>query len=151
MSIVTGPITPDGALIDVLVGVSNSRKRLLERGGFPVPNKIPVRAIIDTGSFATAFLPRVFKSLDLKPLGPIKVRTPSTKRGEPHITDQFDVSVTLVSGMEEVIELRIHAIVSDDFDDWKDAPQAIIGRDVLSRCAFSYYGHAGEWTLAFSK
>jgi len=78
MAIVTGAITPDGALIDVLVGVSSARQKLLERKGFTVPQKIPVRAIIDTGSFATAFMPKVFTLLDLTPLGPLKVRTPST-------------------------------------------------------------------------
>ena len=150
MAIVTGSITTDGALIDVLVGVSGARQKLLERKGFIVAKKIAVRAVIDTGSFATAFMPKVFRALDLTPLGTVKVRTPSTKPGEPHITDQFDVSVTLVSGIDEVVALRIRAIVSDDFDDWPDAPQALIGRDVLSKCAFAYYGLAGEWTLAFN-
>ena len=149
MAIVTGSITTDGALIDVLVGVSGARRKLLERKGFTVPKKIAVRAVIDTGSFATAFMPKVFTSLDLKPLGPVKVRTPSTRPGEPHTTDEFDVSVTLVSGMQEVIKLRIRAIVSDYFDDWPGAPQGLIGRDVLSRCVFSYYGQAGNWSLAF--
>jgi hypothetical protein len=149
MSIVTGAITPDGALIDVLVGVSSTRQKLLERKGFTVPQKVSVRAIIDTGSFATAFMPKVFTSLDLRPLGPVKVHTPSTRPGEPHTTDEFDVSVTLVSGIQEVVQLRIRAMVSDDFDDWPDAPQALIGRDVLTKCAFCYYGHAGNWTLAF--
>jgi len=150
MSIVTGPITPDGALIDVLVGVSGARQKLLERKGFMVPKKIPVRAVIDTGSYATAFMPKVFKALDLTPLGTVKVRTPSTTPGEPHITDEFDVNVTLVSGLDEVVALRVRAIVSDDFDNWTDAPQALFGRDVLSKCAFAYYGLAGEWTLAFN-
>ena len=44
---------------------------------------------------------------------------------------------------------RILAIVSDDFDDWTDAPQALIGRDVLSKCNFSYHGRDGNWMLAF--
>jgi len=149
MSIVTGEITFEGALIVVLVGVSNARKKLLERLGLAVPDKIPVLAMIDTGSFATAFMPKVFTTLDIRPLGPIKVRTPSTRLGEPHVTDQFDVNVTLLSGAEEAVALRIRAIVSDDFDDLPGAPQALIGRDILSRCNFSYYGLARSWTLAF--
>jgi hypothetical protein len=150
MAMVTGEITPEGALVDVLVGVSGARRALLERHGFRIPSKITVRAIIDTGAFASAFMPHVFKGLDLNPLGTVRVRTPSTKPGEPHITDEFDVSITLTSGGAEVVAFRIRAILSDDFDSLDDAPQGLVGRDVLNQCAFSYYGHDGKWALGFS-
>jgi hypothetical protein len=46
MSLVTGPITRHGAIVDVLVGVSQNRQRLLEKNNFPVPERVPLRAII---------------------------------------------------------------------------------------------------------
>jgi hypothetical protein len=92
-------------------------------------------------------MPNVFKDLDLRSLGRIKVRTPSTKPGSPHSTDQFDVSVTLVSGINELAAVRVRAIASDDFDDLPDAPQGIIGRDILSRCNFTYLGLDKLWNL----
>lgn len=39
MPILSGPIVPGGAIIDVLVGVSRPRRLLLEKHQFPVPDR----------------------------------------------------------------------------------------------------------------
>ncbi len=41
MSLITGPITSDGAVVIVSVGVSDNRRKALERVGFPVPHPFP--------------------------------------------------------------------------------------------------------------
>ncbi len=51
MPTLTGPITADGALVNVLIGVSEARRQVLRRVGFPVPTPSTVRAVLDTGSF----------------------------------------------------------------------------------------------------
>lgn len=149
MSLVTGRITSDGALVDVFIGVSRNRQKRLEGVRVSVPTKIPVLALIDTGSFATAFMPNVYRALGIEPFNVIKVRSATTKLGEPCLTDQYDVSVTLLSGDRQHVLPSVHAIVSEDFDDDPHGPQALIGRDVLDHCAFSYYGPHKEFTLAF--
>jgi hypothetical protein len=149
MSLVTGEITDDGPLIDVLVGVSKNRRQALERVGHPVPANMPVRAILDTGSHGTGFLPTLFAFLDITPFGTIPVRTPTTKPGQPCICDLYDVSVTLLSGMTPTVLPSIHAIASEDFDKEEGSVQALIGRDILGRCVFTYYGPHRTFSLAF--
>ncbi len=148
MPIVTGEITRDGATIVLTVGVSRNRQRMLEKVGHPVPSRITVRAEIDTGSFATGFMPEVFPLLGIEPFRDILVRTPSTRVGEPCRCDQYDVSVTLVSADTEVVFPSVYAI-KGDFDAEPGKVQAIIGRDILARCIFSYFGPDKTFQLAF--
>ncbi len=148
MPLITGEITQDGAVIDVLVGVSFNRQRVLVGAGLPVPPKLAVRAMVDTGSFASAFMPIVFKSLEIQPFRTIPLRTPSTRPGDPWSTDQYDVGITLVSGMTQVPCDSVHVICSEDFDP-EEGVHALIGRDVLARCVFSYFGHDQKFRLDF--
>jgi hypothetical protein len=39
--------------------------------------------------------------------------------------------------------------MSSDFDEEDGAVQALIGRDILNRCVFNYYGPHQEFSLAF--
>lgn len=98
MPIVTGRITPRGAVIDVLVGVSVPRRRVLDRLGLPVPTPRHVRAMIDTGADVSGFAPRLFTALELKPIDQIALYTPSTPPNCPHLADVFDVSLSVVAG-----------------------------------------------------
>jgi hypothetical protein len=47
MPVINGLLSSEGALIDVLVGVSENQCALLQKYHFPVPARIPVRAQID--------------------------------------------------------------------------------------------------------
>jgi hypothetical protein len=53
MSLIEDVITGDGAVISVFLGVSQNREAVLRRAGFPVPARVSLRLLIDTGSFAT--------------------------------------------------------------------------------------------------
>jgi hypothetical protein len=53
MPTLTGPITPDGALVTLAIGVSEVRRQLLQRFHFPVAAVSPVRALLDPGSHYT--------------------------------------------------------------------------------------------------
>jgi hypothetical protein len=150
MPLITGDISTDGATIVVLVGVSRNRQLRLQSVNLPIPTSIPVTAQIDSGSFATGFLPEVFQQLGIQPFRILSVRTPSTKPGQPHRCPQHDVSVTLVTGsLDEQVELpSVHAIAADDFDR-EEGIQAIIGRDILDRCVFQYFGPSRRFRLSF--
>src|SRR5262249_22247401 len=89
------------------------------------------------------------KTLEVGPFGSILLRTPSTKRGEPCEADQFDVSVTLMSGETSFSFPSVHAIASDDFDPAEEGVQAIIGRDILNRCVLHYNGPERRFQLEF--
>jgi hypothetical protein len=148
MPLISGTIDRDGATVVVLVGVSRNREKRLRAVGLPVPARKPVRVQVDTGSFATAFLSTVFRELEVERFGVIPVRTPSTRPGQPHLADQFDVSLVLVSGMESVILPSVHALAAEDFDG-EGSVQGIMGRDVLARCVFTYSGLDSTFGLAF--
>jgi hypothetical protein len=147
MPVVTGVITEDGAVISVLVGVSENRRRALQRVGFAVPPSVAVLAVIDTGSFATGLRPSIFDALGIQPFRTLPILTPSTKPDQPHICGQYDVSLTLVSGVNQLEIPSVHAIGTDDFRE--EGIQGIIGRDVLKRCVLNYYGPHATFELAF--
>jgi hypothetical protein len=140
MSLVSGKIDPrDGAAIDVLVGVSKNRKARLLAVSLPVPSRVALRLQLDTGSSLTAFPSHVFQSLGITRFRTVPVSTPSTLPGKPHIADQYDVSLALVSGLNRYVIESIHAIAAEDFHP-SVGVQGIIGRDVLQRCVFQYFG-----------
>jgi hypothetical protein len=147
MPVITGPITQDGAVISILIGVSDIRRRRLHAAGFPVPAPTPVLAVIDTGSFTTGVRPELLQALDLRPLRRIPVLTPSTPPDRPHICDQYDIGLTLVAGGSQKHLPMIIAIGSVDFTE--HGIQALIGRDVLTHCVFSYFGPHATFELSF--
>jgi hypothetical protein len=148
MSLISGPITADGAVVDLLVGVREARRAVLVRNQFPVPPEIPVRAQIDTGSFITVLMPEVFEKLRFTPFEQILVRTPSTRRGAPCPCDRYDVSLTLLAGTARTVFSSVWVIASEDFNP-EEHIQAIIGRDLLDQCVLRYEGPHRTFELAF--
>src|SRR5262245_15783316 len=146
MPIVSGEITRDGAVVPVLVGVSQARRAVLERHGIAVPQAVQVRAQLDTGSFATGLMPEVFAALQIGPIDEIAVRTPSTRRGQSWFAEQFDVTLTFFAGTTPHA-IGVWAIASEDFQQ-HDEVQAIIGRDVLDRGIFQYFGTNKSFRLS---
>lgn len=148
MPLITGDITGHGAIIVVQIGVSRNRRKRLESVGFRVPEPVALRLPIDTGSFATGLVPSVFTTLQIEPFTVIPVRTPSTRRGQPHSCYQYDVSLTLVSGESTRLLPSVHVIASDDFEEEEEI-QGILGRDVLDSLHFEYHGPDRRFLLAF--
>jgi hypothetical protein len=148
MPIITGEITWHGAIVCVLVGVGENRRKLLEKVGFPIPQPVQLRAEIDTGSAVTGTMHDVFRQLGLEPFKRIRVRTPSTTPENPALCDQYDVSISFISGTTKYTIPSVHAIASDDFQP-SDEGQGIIGRDVLNSCHFQYFGPQRVFQLGF--
>ena len=148
MSLVTGSLTADGAVIDVLIGVSQNRRQRLLSVGFALPAEVVLRAQIDTGSYITGLIPAAFDQLGLQPFRVVPVRTPSTTPDKPCYCEMFDVSLTLLSGMTRMDIPSVHVIASADFQREENV-QAIIGRDILNCCVFTYAGPHSTFSLAF--
>lgn len=145
MPVVNSTILQDGPIFDLLVGVSQARQQMLEKHGFPVPPRVPVRALIDTGSSLTAVIRVVFQQLSLPgPVGSIDIVTPST-RDSSHCADLYDVSLALSHLGEGILFPSIRVIEFPGSDE----VQALIGRDVLAHCHFTYDGPGGRFTLGF--
>lgn len=149
MSLITGRIDRSGgAIVTVLVGVSAVRRSRLVAAQFKVPGEIALRLQIDTGSFATGFPTSVLHAPGISPYRVIPVSTTSTKPGEPHLVDQYEISLGLVSDMTCFSLPSVRAIASDDFG-YRDGVQGILGREVLDRCVFQYCGPDSAFSLAF--
>lgn len=148
MPYLTGPIVPSGAVIDVLVGVSQPRRLLFAKHHFPIPEPVAVRAMIDTGASISGFQPGVFQSLDLTAVSTGLILTPSTLPDAPHECELFDVSLSLIAAgvAHPFPDSRVMAA-----DCWLEGEgiDALIGRDILDRCFFQYVGLERKFTLAF--
>ena len=62
MPYLSGNIEAAGAVIDVVIGVPQSRAALLQKHSFVVPPPVDVRALIDTGSFMSGFILACFET-----------------------------------------------------------------------------------------
>lgn len=98
MPYVSGRVANGWAVVDVVVGVSRTRRRLLRKHAFPIPAAVHVRALIDTGASISGFARRVFRGLDITPVTTMGVITSSTPADAPFEGSLYDVSLGLVAG-----------------------------------------------------
>jgi Aspartyl protease len=149
MPLHSGPITRFGAVVDCLVGVPAERRALLEKLSLPVPPDVPVRALIDTGATMSMCSADVFRRLELTAIERVPIFTTSTRSDTPHSTELFQVSWVLTAGAERhPFEPSLRVLVADGFQS-AERIDAIIGRDILARCGFQYWGPDGRFTLSF--
>ena len=141
----TAQCARQGPLLDLLIGVSAPRQQALEAAALPVPPPKPIRGLIDTGASCTCVDPSVFAQLGITPTGMTSIVTPST--GEtPHVCNQFDVRIVLVHP-ESSIAFNALPVIESRLA--HQGFQALIGRDMLSRCLLVYDGKHGAFSLAF--
>ncbi len=150
MPIVSGRLTPAGAVVDIVVGVGPRRLALLQRLGLPVPAPVFLKAQIDTGANITGLTGRVFSALELPPVGSVAILTPSTRPDAPHHCDLFDVTLSFVADGRAQPFGGLRVIAADGWHPGAEqGVEALIGRDVLDRCVFSYLGPDRAFTFAF--
>lgn len=149
MPILTGPITPAGAIVDILVGVSARGVLVLRQSGQPIPQPVPMRADLDTGSFSTCIDAQLLSPLGLQPLGRRALSTASTGAGLL-VCDEYKVSLTIVHPSGNAALNRTLALVTvTDLPLAQTGIPALIGRDLLDRWVFLYDGPGGRFTLDY--
>lgn len=146
MPILSMPLDADGAIVDLLIGVSDTRAAALRVAGLPVPGAVQVRALVDTGASCTAVIASVLLPFELAPIGNTTISTPSTGPA-PVTCNQYDVSlglihpqVTLRFGAMGVVECQALS---------PPGIQALLGRDLLAHCLLVYDGLSQRFSLAF--
>lgn len=146
MPTLTGPITADGALVSVLVGVSEARRQALLRVGFSVPAPLPVRAVLDTGSFVTLADARAITALGVAPHRRQMFLTSATG-STPHVRDVYKLSLTLLNdGGAPLAYWPFVDVIPATFPP-TDVVQGVIGRDLLATAIFHFDGKGGTFTL----
>lgn len=142
-------LTPRGPLLTAVVRVSEERRRALLANAVAVPNPVPIRALVDTGASITCMDPWVLNLLSLSPTGSVTINTPSTGSA-PVTVDQYDVGITIHGSsashaplvFNTIPVIRTELLQTQGF-------HALIGRDILEHCLFSYNGSSGFFTLAY--
>jgi hypothetical protein len=135
------------AIIDVLVGVSVKREGVLRRNKLPVPDRIPVRALIDTGSDLTGFSPWLFTTLGISPIAKTRLWTPSTPSDAPFEADEFDVQVWAVANGTPH-PFSVQAVAWEE--GWgRPGVDGLLGCDFLAYCTFQYFGGDRTFNLGF--
>lgn len=133
----TVPISVNGPIIDVLIGVSAPRQTALQNASQPIPAAMPARVLVDTGASHSVIDPGINTQLRLAPTGVIFAHTPSTA-GIPHQMQQYDVSLYIQhkSGLTRYFSAL--AISASHLK--MQGIDGLLGRDVLSECLFIYSG-----------
>lgn len=139
-------VEPRGPIIAALVGVSVPRRAALLAANQPVPDVIPIRALLDTGASNTAIDPIVLSALGLTPTGSTLVNTPTTG-ATPQAADLYDVAFIIPAGNAAPLFSQTLAVFSSELHATQGF-HALIGRDILSQCVFVYNG-SGFFTLSY--
>jgi hypothetical protein len=121
----------------------------LEKAHQPVPNPVPIRALVDTGASCTCVDPSVLKDgLKLTPTGSVTVNSPTTG-ATPHDAEQYDIALYIpsVAGQPVLVFETIPVVSSILLN--AQGFHALIGRDILRLCLLVYNGTLGNFTLAY--
>ena len=138
-----------GPVVNAIAMVSLARHAALVAAHQPIPPPVPIHALIDTGASCTCVDPSVLTSLQLSPTGPCMMNTPSSG-ATPHATQQYDMRLVIPgpSPMHPTLDLRNIPVASAEILIHQGF-HALIGRDILRHCMFTYNGSMGLFTLAY--
>jgi hypothetical protein len=147
MPVLKDKLEPEGALVDVLVGLSRTAVRGLRQAGRPVPAAAALRALLDTGAECTC-VDLQAAGLALPVAGFSLVNAPAL--GGMHASAHYDASIVVVhpSGDPKQNWVLADLAVADE-------PlgvlgyQALLGRDILAQSAFVYHGRLGKFRLSY--
>jgi hypothetical protein len=145
MPIISGLITNDGAIIEVMIGLTPSQTALRRSHGQPIPSPLLLRAQIDNGASQTCIDLQCVLTLGLLSTATRAMVTP-TKSGASQTLDAYDVSVTLVHSATNLFLPQVEVVGASMFLQGFDV---LLGRDVLKHCLFVQDGPAGVFSLAF--
>ncbi|MGB8525089.1 MAG: aspartyl protease family protein, partial [Candidatus Acidiferrales bacterium] len=119
------------------IGVSAAKATALTTAKQPVPNRVQISAMIDTGASGTCIDPSILKALGLTPTGKATVNTPTTG-ATPEIKDQYDVSLTVPGAVATHAPLFVPTLAVIEAELLFQGFHALIGRDVLATCVLVY-------------
>jgi hypothetical protein len=151
MHSISGPIEPEGALVDALIGLAAADVQALWTAGRAVPVPISVRALIDSGAEVTCVDPSVVAPLTAAGLQPGRyILTNMPAAGGLMAALEYTVSLELIHPSRAAranLHLRSHAAMELALRHL--GYQVLVGRDVLGRCLLVYDGPGKRFTLAY--
>jgi hypothetical protein len=147
MPTVSGAITPDGgALVSILVGVSEARRNVLVRCGFAVPPPSRIVAVLDTGSFITLADVDAVSPLGVTAYDQREFLTSGTGT-KPQMRPVYDLSVTVLDDAGAPVKSWPSVDVLSAVYPAAEVVHGVIGRDLLADCELHFDGKIGRFTL----
>ena len=146
MSHVSRNLSPDGALVDVRIGVITARRHALISTGLPIPAPIVIKAQIDTGAYRSGIDSGILRQLEL--WGPIDREEyySSSTDDTPAVGEVYAVELTLLSP-DDSRTFDMWPVLAHSFAGCE--ARAVIGRDLLAHCTFKYIGPAQAFEFIF--
>lgn len=148
MPAISLPITHQGPIVQVAVGVSKYRAEAMREAGIEIPKWKVGYFLIDTGASGTCIDHSLIQPLTIPPSGAVNVQTPSTGDGH-HSCYQYDV-LLYIPGSDETKEgLMVESLPILETALSPQGIDGLLGRDVLDRCTLIYNSDLKMFTLAY--
>lgn len=142
----SGLISDQGPIIDVMVGVSQPRREALTKAGQAVPQLVPARLLVDTGASHTVIDPNIINPLGIQPTGQVAFHTPSTN-GVPSYCDVFDVALLIRAVDRPVYFAPAHPVMTNNMQ--AQGIDGLLGRDILAASRMTYSGADQFFMISF--
>ncbi len=140
------PLTNDGAIVEVLVGVSHQRAMALHAGQLPIPEPVRVRLLVDTGATCPNISLGLLTSLNLVSTGSVQLHTASSGT-TPVNCEQYDVSLVFPDAQPGSWGFPTAPVVECLP---LDGPiDGLLGRDLLDRSILTYNPYGNIVTISF--
>jgi hypothetical protein len=140
------PITADGFSLTVLIGLTKPDTQTLLNAGKPIPRPIWVRALIDTGSYATMLAPDVLRQLGVAVFR--RTTTQTVSGTAPVQLYRVSLSVPGPAGPAGLMFTAPDLVVGELGVKPANA-DALIGLDVVRQCLMVVDGPGKQFTVAF--
>jgi hypothetical protein len=148
MPVLTGPLRPEGALVDARISMSHTQVRQLRFAGRPIPAPVLLRGMLDTGAESTCVEPRAVAALALpfKAIGLANLPA----GGGLTLGPQFEAALTVIhpSG-DPRRDLVVPDLLVTELPLGALGYEVLIGRDVLDLWRFLYHGPRRRFRLAY--
>jgi hypothetical protein len=138
----------DGCVVRVRIGLTDDEVHSRRMAKQPIPQPILLDAILDTGADLSCVDPAALRPFALPTSGLMPTYSPGL--GGLALSSQYTVNFAILdpSGAAGT-ELILADWIVTELDLSLLGHQALIGRDVLSRCVFTFNGPANTFSLTY--
>jgi hypothetical protein len=143
MPVLTGKLGPWGPTIHIKVMQTNQRVEALKKAGKKFSSPTTIIGLIDTGASISALDSALIIDLGLEPRGVVSLHTPTTGTA---YQKRMSYDALFITGensehpLSKALQVIESHLASQGFF-------ALIGRDFLDECQFSYDGPRQSFTL----
>ncbi len=142
----TLPVSPDGYLLQILLGLRATDMAALQAAGQPIPAPLHARALLDTGTDRTAVSTSLLRQMGVLAFGSVETHT----AGGPVTVDLYRVSLSVPSPAGGIDPALAHPEwVVTEFLHAPPNIDVLIGLDLAEKWLLILDGPGQRFTLCF--